>query len=649
MLLAAVPAWAAGPMDELRICLPPLDDAGGLVPTVRLAPIFRPDPRAGPLGGLAAYIGPFLARNVPGEPASAASATPEMRLANLNFDGVAELLAGRRDIARTRFESCIAQAAKQGDREAGAACASNLGAVFAAQGDYAAARRHFEQAQERFHAFAAQTGDSSPYAPFTLHRALIGQQRAALNLGHVALALGQLEVAQKHWQFALDGLADALPPDCGSAPARDLALLQRRLGQNAAADALQRRIVPRTGQGKQKAGNETVVEAGLVALGGAAQPARVAAAPRADDKTTAFPTETGAVGSEAGLREAMAQAAKLEREGQGPAAIDAWLRSALRAAAAGRREDEASAHTALMRLHAAAGRPAVAILHGKRAVNALQALRAGSGGLSRAERRSYLRERQQLHTQLVQLLLDERRLAEAERVLQLLKEDEGRQFAADTAPAARATLPETPAEAAAHRRFDGAAAELRRLEAERSALAADRTFTILLLYSREQMEQARLKAVDDILALLGARGPRADEPVRRQLAGLPAPMLAAARALVDGNGDRLKTALAHLADDAPRFAAVPVDDARRADIAESRRRADEFRRAVLPVLDGTAQAPDPVQVTVKPAPAPEPAASNPRDRLAQLAKRLLGGRSRETPAPAPKPAADSTMPGVFAM
>ena len=69
-----------------------------------------------------------------------------------------------------------------------------------------------------------------------------------------------------------------------------------------------------------------------------------------------------------------------------------------------------------------------AILHGKRAVNIVQALRDNAGGLEIELQRSLVRKREAIYRQLASLLIDAGRLAEAQQVLDLLKEDELYEF-----------------------------------------------------------------------------------------------------------------------------------------------------------------------------------------------------------------------------
>ncbi|MBX3604736.1 MAG: tetratricopeptide repeat protein [Piscinibacter sp.] len=78
----------------------------------------------------------------------------------------------------------------------------------------------------------------------------------------------------------------------------------------------------------------------------------------------------------------------------------------------------------LARLHAAAGRTELAILWGKEAVNTLQGLRSDLVSLERELQRDYLRDKRAAYDRLADLLIQQGRIAEAQEVLQMLKEQE---------------------------------------------------------------------------------------------------------------------------------------------------------------------------------------------------------------------------------
>ncbi len=68
--------------------------------------------------------------------------------------------------------------------------------------------------------------------------------------------------------------------------------------------------------------------------------------------------------------------------------------------------------------------PGPAIVAGKRAVNTIQAMRAASSGLERAQQQSFLEDKEDVYLRLADLLLAQDRPAEAQQVLDMLKEQE---------------------------------------------------------------------------------------------------------------------------------------------------------------------------------------------------------------------------------
>jgi CHAT domain-containing protein len=69
-------------------------------------------------------------------------------------------------------------------------------------------------------------------------------------------------------------------------------------------------------------------------------------------------------------------------------------------------------------------RPDIAILFGKRAVNGLQSLRSGLTVLDRDLQQRFIRDKAKIYEELADLLIQQGRLAEAQQVLAMLKEEE---------------------------------------------------------------------------------------------------------------------------------------------------------------------------------------------------------------------------------
>ncbi len=74
------------------------------------------------------------------------------------------------------------------------------------------------------------------------------------------------------------------------------------------------------------------------------------------------------------------------------------------------------------------GEPQLAIFYGKLAVNVYQAMRANLRPLSKELQQSFLKSREEIYRELADLLIEEGRLAEAQQVIGLLKEEEYFEF-----------------------------------------------------------------------------------------------------------------------------------------------------------------------------------------------------------------------------
>ena len=95
----------------------------------------------------------------------------------------------------------------------------------------------------------------------------------------------------------------------------------------------------------------------------------------------------------------------------------------------GDRRGEATALDSLRDVISRGGNASLAISFGKRAVNEFQALRAAIKGLSREVQSAYLGTVESAYRELAELLVSEGRLAEAQAVLEMLKEEEAFDFA----------------------------------------------------------------------------------------------------------------------------------------------------------------------------------------------------------------------------
>ena len=84
--------------------------------------------------------------------------------------------------------------------------------------------------------------------------------------------------------------------------------------------------------------------------------------------------------------------------------------------------------------YAEQGDPAVAILYLKGAVNTMQGIRVQSRNLDQGLQQSLLQKNESVYNGLIDLLVDEGRLAEAQQVISMLKEDEYFDFIRDFSP-----------------------------------------------------------------------------------------------------------------------------------------------------------------------------------------------------------------------
>ena len=425
-----------------------------------------------------------------------------------------------------------------------------------------------------------------------------GIELAQLNLGNLALASGQLAEAQTWLQAALDSHPADENPQCRAAAAMDLARFFRRRDRVADSQALLARYpaAPRrkpTGPGDDD-GSLSVVELGAISLAAAntdqASPGSAPTPPPISASVTPKLTPAFVLNDASGRfgDAALAQLlADATRDGvtQAPAkAQQTWRRLALRATAGQRPDLAYSAHAALMRLHAGQGDAAAAVFHGKTAANLAQTTRANlsDASPSRDGRRAFLRERRQVYVTLTQLLLDQQRLAEAEAVLQLLKEDEGQQFIGG-AGASLGSLALTAAEQGRQRQDDEAARQLRQADQGRLAAAAAMPMGsgALSMLSPVQIEAARLKSA---LALPGVAAQLRREPLRPY--GNDEASMALLRDVQDfflGPQRRAERFLAHVIEDAPRFD-PPASAQDRAALVDIQRRLPQITAELAPLL-----------------------------------------------------------------
>ena len=143
-------------------------------------------------------------------------------------------------------------------------------------------------------------------------------------------------------------------------------------------------------------------------------------------------------------------------------------------------EPEASELSGLMETWQTSGRPGLAIFYGKQAVNAVQSIRSDIAGLGQDLQESFLKGNEKPYHRLAEILIAQGRLAEAEQVLALLKEEEYFQYIRRDAGEAsslnrRADL--TPEEAEYEKRYREIGEHLMTIGVERGDLLAKKTLT----------------------------------------------------------------------------------------------------------------------------------------------------------------------------
>lgn len=134
---------------------------------------------------------------------------------------------------------------------------------------------------------------------------------------------------------------------------------------------------------------------------------------------------------------------------------------------------EAGTFMLLMELWEEENQPALAILYGKQAINIFQSVRSELKTLDKKLQDSYLQRVSDAYQMLAEILIAQGRLAEAEQVLAMLKEQEFFEYLRRDDKVARellATLTLTPTEQEAFRRYDELADSLTKIGKELNEL-----------------------------------------------------------------------------------------------------------------------------------------------------------------------------------
>ncbi len=180
------------------------------------------------------------------------------------------------------------------------------------------------------------------------------------------------------------------------------------------------------------------------------------------------------------------------------------LRALAIVAATDRPEVQWRVHAALRRSHQARGDEAISIFWGKQAVNTVQSMRGRLRGLAPDVQRAFLDDKRVLYVALADQLIAAGRLAEAQEVLGMLKEEELYDFTARSGGDADARQGRAsfvgPAETAASARWREVGSQLADLGRESADLARKARLGTLTVD-----EQARRRQIDADLVLANQR------------------------------------------------------------------------------------------------------------------------------------------------
>ncbi len=312
-----------------------------------------------------------------------------------------------------------------GRREQEAVLLSNLGALYSSLGRYDLAAEHYRQALALYRIAAPREGGT----------ARRNEGTTLANLGFAFHKLGQIDKAVEHYEQALavHRATDDARQEANTLTKLALARLEQ--GRSAEAVETSRRALAVHRELKDRFGEGRALDV-------------LGRAYRALGKT------------EQSLEQLRASLAAMRETGA--------------------RAGEAAALGELMLTYRARGATRLAVFYGKQSVNAYQDIRRDIRRLDRESREAFVGSKQDLYRTLAGLLVAQGRLAEAQQVLAMLKEDEYFEFVrrdgGDAAAlTARAAL--SPEEAASERRYREIADRVAEVGRRWGALAAKQSRT----------------------------------------------------------------------------------------------------------------------------------------------------------------------------
>ncbi len=360
---------------------------------------------------------------------------------------------GEKQKALDYYNQALSLRRAVGDRAGEAITLSNIGAVYDALGEKQKALDYYNQALPLQRDVGHRAGEASTLSNIGLVYSVLGENQKALDYYNQALLLWRA-LGDPHGEATtltnLGVVYDALDDK------------QKALDYYNQALPLRRAVGDRDGEAS------TLSNIGLVYRGlGENQKAL-------DYYNQALPLWR-AVGNRAG------EATTLNNIGMLYDALDErqrvrdyynqalWL-----ARTVGNREVEAATLSNLM-FAWKGNNPALAIFYGKQAVNTFQRLRAGISKLDKALQQTFLHSKEDTYRELADLTISAGRLAEAQQVLGLLKEEEYFEFVRRDGEAASLTgvrIAFSPGEADLEKRYSEVANRIAEIGAQRSALLA---------------------------------------------------------------------------------------------------------------------------------------------------------------------------------
>ncbi|MDQ3917686.1 MAG: CHAT domain-containing protein [Acidobacteriota bacterium] len=343
--------------------------------------------------------------------------------------GTAQLFLGRFDKAAETYERALAIERRAGDRAAEANTLAYLGAADERMGQYGEAIDNFERA-------------------LAIHRALRSGAPEGVLLNSIGAAysdLGRYDRALEQYQQALEAYRAARDRADEGTTLANAGYAFYKLGQTARAVeyyeralSIQRELADRLQEAN------TLTKLGLAQLA----EGRTADALATSQRALALHRELHDGYGEGRTLDALGQVSRaLGKNDQSLEELGAALALMRRLGALA---GEGATLGELMLTCKARGSTRLAIFYGKQAVNAFQEIRQNISGLEKRSQESFVGARQETYRTLAGLLIAAGRLGEAQQVLDLLKQDEYRQFirrgGAETGAPARAAL--SPEEAA---------------------------------------------------------------------------------------------------------------------------------------------------------------------------------------------------------